>query len=100
MPILTIAVVESTECAAPLQDYVKFGTDSSTVNCDDRSQLRWDRIVIVRYAIILPFLAVFLVVSYTRYFMHNFWFGQFWCVCQPLGGYRVADTPLLHPSTH
>ena len=62
------------------QDYIKFGsgaTQDVPVGCTaDRLSTRWMRIVIVRYAIMTPYCALFLLVSYTRVFKESFSFGQ------------------------
>ena len=69
-------------CPRPDQDYIKFGGHATPVDpadcTSDRSSLRWYRIVIVRYVIITPFVLLFFLVSYSKLFATNFWFGQFW----------------------
>jgi hypothetical protein len=57
---------------------VKWRTDKP--GCADRSNTILQRIVIVRYAILLPCLGLYLGLSYTSAFITNFVVGQLWCV--------------------
>ena len=65
------------------QDYIRFSAAEFFAHGDctaDRRAIRWHRIAIVRYAIMTPWLMLFLVVSYTKLFKDNFFFSQLWFV--------------------
>jgi hypothetical protein len=61
-----------------LQDYVKWNDKKSDALCPSSSSDIWQRIVIVRYGILTPFLLLYLAISYTDRFMKGFLFGQLW----------------------
>ena len=70
-----------------LQDYVKLNGHDDAPGCSSDKGI-WSRILIVRYAILMPILVLYLAVSYTQAFMRGFWFGQIWCVT---AGYDVQQ---------